>query len=154
MGSSAFRYAAQFILLQACLLLRGARDVSAGEVRLVHSYPLADNFSRVSLRCREGAEDSLISSFIPDAQFFRGGEVITRENVFEYTRTIEGALSYTITPETEGILTCRHDRDTSNAVALAGKNDASNDSLFCVLSDRSTTLCCGALRCCTLSLSF
>ena len=117
MESSAFRYAAQFILLQACLLLRGARDVSAGEVRLVHSYPLADNFSRVTLRC----EDSLISSFIPDAQFFRGGEVITRENVFEYTRTIEGALSYTITPETEGILTCRHDGDTSNTVALAGK---------------------------------
>ena len=133
MESSASRYVAQFILLQACLLLRGAREVSAGEVRLVHSYPLADNFSRVTLRCREGAEGSLIPSFVQDAQFFRGGEVITRENVFEYTRTNEGVLSYTITPETEGILTCRHDGDTSNAVALAGKNDVSNESLFCVL---------------------
>ena len=117
---SAFRYASQFFLLQACILLFcAARSLSAGEVHLLYDYPIAENFSRVELRCSD--DGALIPRLFQDAQFLRGGEVITRENVLGYARTNEGVVSFTITPETEGTLTCRHDGETSNAVALAGK---------------------------------
>ena len=113
----------QFLLLQAYIFLFcAARSVSIGQIYLVYDYPLAENFSRVELRCSGGAETLTSESIIfQDAQFLRGGEVITRENVLGYARTNEGVLSFTIRPKTEGTLTCRHDGETSNAVALAGK---------------------------------
>ena len=114
-SSTVFRPVLLLVLL-ACAHFHDAH-VSAG-ITLAHSYPQPGNFSRVELRCHKD-----VFNLLRDAVFFRDGDTeITQDSVYEYSRSEDGVLTYSITPETEGALTCRrkYGGETSNALSLAG----------------------------------
>ena len=75
----------------------------SAKIFLTHNYPLPGNFSRVELRCKI---DNFIPTVLQDAVFFLGETEIFPQTVVGYSRD-GGVLSYTITPEREGHLTCR-----------------------------------------------
>ena len=82
------------------------------EIFLVHNYPLLGNFSQVELYCKA-------DYFYPRLfDFFLGETKITPQTAIGY----RGVLSYTITPEREGPLTCRSrdGKEKSNVLKLAG----------------------------------
>ena len=88
----------------------------SAEIILVHNYPLPGNFSRVELRC-----NNFTLRLLEDAVFFLGETEISPQTVVGYSRD-GGVLSYTITPEREGPLTCRSrdGEEKSNVLKLAG----------------------------------
>ena len=113
MGFSLFRSVAALPLLTCAIFL--SAHVSEG-VLLVHNYPLPGNFSRVELRCKA---DNFNPTVLPNADFFLGDTEISPQTVVGYSRD-GGVLSYTITPEREGLLTCRDGEETSDVLKLAG----------------------------------
>ena len=113
-SANSFRSVAALPLLVCAVFL--AAHVSANDdVFLVHNYPLPDNFSRVELRCKI---DIFNPTLLEDADFFLGETEISSQTVVGYSRD-GGVLRYTITPETEGPLTCRSEK-TSDVLKLAG----------------------------------
>ena len=97
--------------------MNSSRPMSA-EIFLVHNYPLPGNFSRVELRCKI---DNINPTVLQDADFFLGETEISPQTVVGYSRD-GGVLSYTITPERKGHLTCRSrdGEETPDVLKLAG----------------------------------
>ena len=90
----------------------------SAKIFLTYKYPLPGNFSRVELRCKI---DNFNLTVLQDADFFLGETELSPQTVVGYSRD-RGVLSYTITPEKEGPLTCRSrdGEETSDVLKLAG----------------------------------
>ena len=104
------------LLLLACVpLFLPVRLVSA-DVFLQHIYPETGNYNLVHLTCRD---NGIFPETYENAEFFLRREdsgVVTRLS----GQPVDGVLTVTISPDTEGALTCRHEGETSQKVYLAG----------------------------------
>ena len=101
--------ASSFLVVVVGALLR----VSA--LQLEHTYPQIrqGNYSRVRLRCKR---DTL---FLSNAQYYLNGSLIIANRVLGFEQS-SMAVTYTITQDTEGALTCGSGEELSEEVLLAG----------------------------------
>ena len=103
-------------LLVAFLLTLGtASSLELAQLMIIHAYPLADNFSCVTLTCRDGPKVVNGAQFQLNASRF--------DNVYSYTTDGSGAISIVLTQEKEGEFSCSYDDPLSDTVALAGTYD-------------------------------
>ena len=101
-------------LLVAFLLTLGTAS-SLAQLMITHAYPSADNFSYVTLTCRDGPK------LVNGAQFQLNASSI--DNVYTYTNDGSGAISIVLTQEKEGEFSCSYDDRLSDTIALAGTYD-------------------------------
>lgn len=85
----------------------------ASALRLDHTYPLQGNYSRVRLRCKRD------TVFLSNAQYHLNGSLITGDRVLGYVQSSMD-VTYTITQDTEGALSCHSGGESSDEVLLAG----------------------------------
>ena len=102
------------VLLVAFLLTLGTAS-SLAQLMITHAYPLADNFSYVTLTCRDGPQP------VNGAQFQLNASSI--DDVYSYTTDGSGAISIVLTREKEGEFSCSYDDLLSDIIALAGTYD-------------------------------
>ena len=98
------------LLLLAAALLSLLLPATHGLV-LQHSYPTPGQFNLVQLDCTDEFAMATDATF----HLSRGGTGQEEE-----IGGSEGAILYTVSPETEGELRCKSNGATSNSIALAG----------------------------------
>ena len=91
----------------------------SNEIFLDHVYKNENDFNNVELRCFDDNLDPEYS-LIAGARFFVTPSDGTRRRIDEFSTT--GVLDYTLTPEMEGELTCRHGGQGSSPLQLAGES--------------------------------
>lgn len=103
-----------------CLILLVYVATSCGidsEVRLIHTYPEAENFNYVELTCK-GVNDS-VGICTKQTTFYLNKTDI--QNVLNVSSCLSGTIAFVFSQRDEGNFTCSQNGTMSNVVALAGR---------------------------------